>query len=230
MHRKDIVMGQRSQIYISWENENGENELIARYYGWNFGERMVSRAAGIMEHLTEMIESNNFDKEKLIKVSEINFDMRDVCQTSDLIKEAIDFSDGTVEDKKDYLFNADNNDGKLFIAVHKTGNSHQNEYGRVIPDRKIYYCFTDRNNEMVMDAKQYLQWNCDYGTNSGAKWEDGLDDETIAYTNKNIDTINELGERMVQKEFEYFMDYDYDCLHEGAEGKTKEKANEQAER
>ena len=96
-------MGQRSQIYISWENDNGEQELVARYFGWNFSERMVSRAAALMEHLSEMIDNNHFDKEKIIKISEINFDMRDVVQTSDLIEEALDFSDNS-DDIHDLLY------------------------------------------------------------------------------------------------------------------------------
>lgn len=34
-------MGQRSQIYIRYEN--GEKKgLIANYYSWNYGEKMIS--------------------------------------------------------------------------------------------------------------------------------------------------------------------------------------------
>ena len=56
-------MGQRSQIYIrynvnyisgsSTENPTTHNfkGLIARYYGWNYGERMVSRARYIIERI-----------------------------------------------------------------------------------------------------------------------------------------------------------------------------------
>ena len=29
-------MGQRSQIYIRWQKENGDYVLIARYFQWNF--------------------------------------------------------------------------------------------------------------------------------------------------------------------------------------------------
>ena len=37
-------MGQRSQIYVRYTNEKGEHFLTARYFGWNYGERMISRA------------------------------------------------------------------------------------------------------------------------------------------------------------------------------------------
>ena len=33
-------MGQRSQIYVRFNNRYGKTELVARYFNWNFGERM----------------------------------------------------------------------------------------------------------------------------------------------------------------------------------------------
>lgn len=43
-------MGQRSQIYVRYNKKdmNGVNckKLIANYYQWNYGERMISRATG----------------------------------------------------------------------------------------------------------------------------------------------------------------------------------------
>ncbi len=225
-------MGQRSQIYISWENDNGEQELVARYFGWNFSERMVSRAAALMEHLSEMIDNNHFDKNKIIKISEINFDMRDVVQTSDLIEEALDFSDNS-DDIHDLLFNSDNNDGKLFIAVHKADGEHPNKFGRSVPNRKIQYCFTDCDNQRVMDAEKYLQWECRTytGNDNGDKsWKSYLEDDEIKYTERNIKTIDEAGELMIDKELQYFINYDYPCLQKDEPNKPKTKANMEVER
>lgn len=44
-------MGQRSQIYIRFNDNRMESGkgLIALYYQWNYGERMVSRARQIIE-------------------------------------------------------------------------------------------------------------------------------------------------------------------------------------
>lgn len=36
-------MGQRSQIFVRFEKELGEKEIVARYFNWNYGERMISR-------------------------------------------------------------------------------------------------------------------------------------------------------------------------------------------
>ena len=39
-----IIIGQRSQIYIRLKDRNNNKYLFAKYYGWNYGERMISRA------------------------------------------------------------------------------------------------------------------------------------------------------------------------------------------
>ena len=44
-------MGQRSQIYVRFNKENGQSGLIANYYGWNFGERMISRARACLKNI-----------------------------------------------------------------------------------------------------------------------------------------------------------------------------------
>ena len=49
-------MGQRSQIYVRFNKENGQSGLIANYYGWNFGERMISRARWGIECIKEHFE------------------------------------------------------------------------------------------------------------------------------------------------------------------------------
>ena len=81
-------MGQRSQIYIRYNvnDKSGQNYkgLIARYFGWNYGERMISRARYIIEEIqNEFMRYKWFfgDKEKLEKLKrfcETNFDMKDI--------------------------------------------------------------------------------------------------------------------------------------------------------
>lgn len=45
-------MGQRSQIFVRYQETDGTRKLVARYYGWNYGERMISRAR---HHLMQLI-------------------------------------------------------------------------------------------------------------------------------------------------------------------------------
>ena len=45
-------MGQRSQIYIRVQ-EGDKYHLIARYFGWNFAERMTSRCRHTLKWITD---------------------------------------------------------------------------------------------------------------------------------------------------------------------------------
>lgn len=54
--KEKISMGQRSQIYIRYNIEYQGKQykgLIARYYPWNYGERMISRARSIIEYIKD---------------------------------------------------------------------------------------------------------------------------------------------------------------------------------
>ena len=47
-------MGQRSQIYVRYQKDDA-NYLVARYYQWNYGERMISRCRHTLEWIREHI-------------------------------------------------------------------------------------------------------------------------------------------------------------------------------
>jgi hypothetical protein len=144
-------MGQRSQIYVRYTNDKGEHFLTARYFGWNYGERMVSRARHTIEWIKDNIHYANFslasDNKKLIRIIDTNFDMHDVMISTDIIEEYFEYlcPDYTF---KDYVFiNHDNNDGKLFIDVYSNGT--------------IKYAFIDSecNLDKPMGGLGYMRWN-----------------------------------------------------------------------
>ena len=62
-------MGQRSQIYVRYEKEDNINVarkiLAARYYQWNYGECMISRARYSMEWLKTNHEYLAYYPEKI---------------------------------------------------------------------------------------------------------------------------------------------------------------------
>ena len=187
-------MGQRSQIYVRCTNKEGEKYLYARYYGWNYGERMISRA----KHSLEWIKSikNNFwifsgEPQRLIRILDTNFDMQDVVISSDLIKEWNE--DFPEENFNNYVFKwADNNDGKLFIDINEN-------------EDVIKYAFTDGYNmDRVMSAAQYMNWN-------HKKWRDSkyIDKEQKALCEKNIRQIPRLAKLMTIKELNDFINDDY---------------------
>src|SRR5574344_1004646 len=201
-------MGQRSQIYIRYNVNyvnshiaNNYKGLIARYFGWNYGERMVSRARYIIEYIQSIFmecKCHFGDAEQLEKLKWIcntNFDMKDIMLSSDIIKEVVEEMDGKME----YLFNQENNDGQLFIDV---------------TDNGIKYCFMSFYNEgEPMDAEQYMKWN--YECETHPDWHvpyEYMDKETIDYTEENIREINKMTTLMTTKEIKAFIKYDYSYM------------------
>lgn len=206
-------MGQRSQIYIRYNvnyvvGEKTKNpricnykSMIARYFGWNFGERMISRARYVLEEIQGEFMKCKFcwgseeKLEKLKRFCETNFDMKDIIFSSDIIKEVTEEWDGNLE----YLFDQDNNDGQLFIDVTDDG---------------IKYCFMKFYNEgEPMDGEQYMKWNCENET--APDWHiprEYMDQETIAYTEENIKQIGGIATLMTPKEIEEYVQADYSYL------------------
>ena len=144
-------MGQRSQIYVRYTNNKGEHFLTARYFGWNYGERMISRARHTIEWIKDNIKHADYnfayDTKKLIRIMEVNFDMHDAMITSDIVEEYFDY--GNVHNTfTEYVFTEhENNDGKLFIDIHPNGT--------------IKYAFVDSscNLDKQMGGLGYMRWN-----------------------------------------------------------------------
>lgn len=205
------IMGQRSQIYIKYNvnyvsglatpNPKTHNYkgLIARYFGWNYGERMISRARYVIEEIQNEFIKYKWgfnDKEKLEKLKrfcETNFDMKDIVFSTDILKEMKDYNDGNL------LFNQDNNDGQLFIDV---------------TDNGIKYCFLSFYNEgEPMDGEGYMKWNCE--NENHPNWHTPnkyMDRRTIIYTEKNIKKINQMATLMTLDEIKSFVEDDYSYL------------------
>ena len=223
-------MGQRSQIYIRYnvnyvsgattKNPTTHNYkgLIARYFGWNYGERMISRARYIIETIQDEFMKYKWcfdDKEKLEKlkrICDVNFDMKDIVFSSDIIKEIMDDMEymGDTEPNMQYLFDQDNNDGQLFIDVTNNG---------------IKYCFMRFYDEgEPMDAEQYMKWDseCEEHPNWHIPYK-YMDKETIAYTEENIKEINKMAKLMSAEELKAFIEDDYSYTI--ASYKEEEKEN-----
>ena len=197
-------MGQRSQIYIRYNvnhNSNNYKGLIARYYQWNYGERMVSRARYIIERIQtdfmgyKFCFGDNWRIKKLKHVCDVNFDMKDIVLSSDIIKEVAEYHDGDTK----YIFNQANNDGQLYIDITDDG---------------IKYCFMQYYDEgEPMDAEQYMKWNCE--NENHPDWHVPyvyMKKETIDYTEENINQINEMATLMTTEEIKAFLEDDYSYL------------------
>ena len=192
-------MGQKSQIYIKWDVRTYNNEhivgAIARYFEWNYGERMISRARGIIEELNDeymnhtWIFNDDWYKEKLIRIAETNFDMRDIVPSQDIFKEYEEFKeDDSFEDT--VFYGQDNNDGQLFISVTDSGI----KYALALE-------YDKENGYKPINAEQYMKENMgDWRTT----WRDYDDD--IQYTEDNIKYISENAELMTAEEIADFIE------------------------
>lgn len=185
-------MGQRSQIYIRiWDNYNKNFKLYAKYYGWNYGERMISRAKHGISYIKEHLKYIDIasTQEKINRIFDINFDMQDILLTSDIIKEWLEeFSD--YYDANEYIFNyVDNNDGKLFIDITKEG--------------EIKYCFTDYDLKILTPTK-YMDWDCSEWKNS-----EYLSEDEIKTCKENIEDIIKNAKLMTKQELQQFIKFDY---------------------
>ena len=179
---------------------------MAQYYQWNYAERMISRAKGILEYLQEALNGGYmyfFTKsnmpsyaERLRRICDVNFDMRDYQISGNIVKEwRKEFPN---EPFNKFVFDEqDNNDGQLFIDVQ----------GDVIK-----YCFTrwTRRNK-TMRGGQYMAWN--YGGCKERNWTiptEYLSKEEIDLCRANIKYIDEHAELMTVDELRGFVRADYE--------------------
>lgn len=186
-------MGQRSQIYVRY-TKDGKHYLTARYFQWNYGERMISRCRYSLEWIEKTISADWYftkEKTKLERILDVNFDMVDVQLGYDIVKEFLEYGDDY--SFIDYIFKMqDNNDGKLFIDI---------------SDGQLKYCFLDYdcNTENIMDAAGYMAWNSE-------NWEQSkyIDDEQKERCRENLKVIGKIAELMTTEEAEDFIN----CIYE----------------
>lgn len=141
-------MGQRSQIYIRYKTETGYR-LLANYYQWNYGDRMISRARYGIEYLDSYRKYYRWwflDNEELIRrYFDVNFDYQDIQMHCNINEEFKAY--GAEYEFNQYVFQGqDNNDGKLLVDVTET---------------EIRYCFLDHTASVfsLMNAEEYMNWD-----------------------------------------------------------------------
>lgn len=149
-------MGQRSQIYVVYKNNQNRDCISATYFQWNYGERMVSRARYLMgwlkdQNLFYSSDNNLFSLSyvayKIRYIASVNFDYKDVVVGTDLIEEwKACYRGSTNISLSDYIFYADNNDGRLFIDARNP--------------KHLRYAFTTYDyKDGVMGPEAYLKWD-----------------------------------------------------------------------
>lgn len=193
-------MGQRSQIYVI-AKKNNRYYLTANYYQWNYGERMVSRARGILENIINDYIKHDWylttETQKLRRVMDINWDMHDIVISTDIVKEFEEFypeidTDDYVPDFFMYCFSGqDNNDGQLYFYIDLDAEN-----------PKVKMCFIKHTISFgcaAVDVNEYL--NGDIGV-WPYTWKEHMikseyyDEETILYTERNVKYIENNSEML----------------------------------
>ena len=190
-------MGQRSQIYVIYKDNQNRDCISATYFQWNYGERMVSRARYLMGWIKSqnsfyVADSYNvfplsYVANKIRYIASVNFDYKDVIIGQDLIEVWRDYKQGGVlnTDLNDYIFHADNNDGCLFIDAR-------------IPKQLKYAFTTDDYKDGVMGPEAYLKWDNVPQNIRNAK-----------FTKRNINWITHNAKLMKKKELEAILKTNY---------------------
>lgn len=191
-------MGQRSQIYIRFKDEDMSNKkgLVALYYNWNFGERMISRTRQIIEEIISChsekglhVGKNHF-KYRLKQAATVNFDMRTVeIVCLDIFGEIFE----SPIEYKDMLFNQDNNDGCLFVDV---------QFNQNLKKVEIKYALTDWNYKPLV-PEEYMKWdNRDINSQY-------YNDENRKHYYENCQYIKDNATLMTKEEIDEFVHTDY---------------------
>lgn len=194
-------MGQRSQIYVRY-NDKERKGLIANYYQWNYGERMISRARYGIECILARMEYGSWyfqDKRNRLQLSrilDVNFDMKDVQLSIDIIAEREEYA--PEDNFNNYVFfSQDNNDGKLLIDI---------------CENVVKYAFLDcaADIENIMDGEAYMCWD----DSQKGNWRNNqclIDHDEVKTCEENIKYISENATLMTKEEVEEFINYDYEA-------------------
>ena len=188
-------MSKPCQIYVRYPSKGGK-KLIARYFSWCYGARLVSRARGIVEWIKDNSDGDfrgylsvGECLTKLLRVIDTNFDMKDVAISGDIVQEWRNDADD--EDFADYVFRSqDDCNGQLFIDLLDGGD--------------IKYAFWKTGDEKIMDANTYMTWN-------NAAWENGNESEYDDFDvcRENITALESYATLMTADELRAFIEYPY---------------------
>ena len=201
-------MGQRSQIYFRINRIDGRYDFVARYYGWNYGTRMVSRARYTIEWLKAQIPGsltrNDSGYTKVSRIMDVNFDYQDVVLSADILKE---YENGYYgDDYKAIIVGQDNNDGQLIIDMHVDWDKYYKNKKNSI---QIRYAFLDCRSDYIGDAEAYMQWNTHYGA-EGYPWRcDSYIKDEVKFTERNINYLKKHAKLITEEEVNEYINHDY---------------------
>ena len=213
-------MGQRSQIYVRVNDMAGRKYLVARYFQWNYQERMVSRARHTLEWL-KMYEGWPYslcqgdNNEKLKRVLDTNFDYHDITLGIDLIKGYTDEvarykANGwkPVSFKESVFYAQDNNDGQLFIDMIVDYDHLDKNKNPKVKYKYGFFMVFGFHNRKPITPEEYMQLDYDFDESNPWRESEYLKD-CVKMTERNIRYIEKHATLMTEEEALEFANHDY---------------------
>ena len=159
---------------------------------------MISRARYGIDYIERNIDclTQTDVIEKINRTFDVNYDMRDIQLSDDILKYLKDYYVANKNEMNEYIFlDQENNDGKLFIDCDEKS-------------KEIKYCFTDAELN-ALSATEYMKWNI------GFRWDDkdfSYDPDWSKISNickRNIGAIKKKAKLMSSSELKEFINDDY---------------------
>lgn len=184
-------MGQRSEIYVAVEQPDGKKKMTARYFTWNYAERMISRVAYTSKWVrTRVKDGCAVPKEDLVSIMETNFDMVDIVRSERIESHAYNFC------KLHLPLDNGLNDGRAFIFISKDGD--------------IKYCFTENHSLKPLDCNGYMLFDTE-SCYPEYQWKnrDYKYSDKMKRCRRNIKWLKENAKVMTQEELDNYIKSTY---------------------
>lgn len=229
-------MGERSNIFVrirakkrTTDKKYQMETFFGLYYQWCYGERMISRLRSAIDfvdsnisgwHGEYVVSKETTDKFK--RYLAVNFDMKDILNTVDLIPYAVnDVMQGYANEKAD-IFNQAENHGFIYIDItlddpdKKFGENNatikyafvENEYkgkdGNVPPIRSVE-AFAD--HDMGNDERKWFEPDPYWDERGMTDYKELFLNEIVPTAKKNIDEINTSATLMTEDERKDFVKF-----------------------
>lgn len=196
-------MGERSSIFVRIRAKKRSSDkrykmatFFGIYYQWCYGERMISRLRSVIDFVAKNISGYHgeycMSKDQLEQFKRylaINFDMRDILDTRDLVKTmATDVKLGYTKETAD-IFAQDENHGYIYIDI--SLDDPDKKFGE--NNAKIKYAFVDneyKDNDGTVPPVRSVENFADHDMgNDERKWYEPapyLDESGMEYRKEHF--------------------------------------------
>lgn len=246
-------MGERSNIFVRIRAKKRSSDkkyqmatFFGLYYQWCYGERMISRLRSAIDfvdshisgwHGEYVVSKGQIDKFK--RYLAINFDMKDIIDTVDLIPDAVnDVMRGYANEKAD-IFDQAENHGFIYLDI--TLDDPEKKFGE--NNAKIKYAFVDNeykdddgkvptirsvenfaDHDMGNDERKWFEPDPYWDERGMTAYKERFLNEIVPTAKKNIEEINKSATLMTEDDRKDFVKFGRSFTRKILKGVEKKKA------